>query len=109
MRAEYGKISKHNTELVFVTPESIERVQYLIVKSKLTREEIPFTVVADAERKLAKLYAIEKPTEKQVEVRPTMILIDKNGVIRFKYVGMDPFDRPSIEILEETLKTVNGM
>lgn len=94
--------------MVFINPESIEESQDFIVKSKLTRDQIPFAVVADPERVFPKRFGLEKATEKQVEVRPSMIIIDRNGVIRFKYIGMDPYDRPPTVHLEEILKVVNG-
>ena len=42
------------------------------------------------------------------EVFPATFLIDQNGILRFKYVGMDPYDRPPIEHLEEILNVVAG-
>jgi peroxiredoxin len=108
LRDEYARIAKHNTEVIFINPESVERVQDYIAKAKLTREDIPFPVVADPDRAFVKAYRLEKLTEKQVEVFPSMFLIDRNGVLRFKYIGTEPFDRPSADYLEEILAGVNG-
>lgn len=108
LRTEYNRIAKFNTEIVHVTPENLDRTREFIEKSKLSREDIPFPVVIDPERQIVKTYLIEKPAEKMTEVHPSLFVIDQKGILRFKYVGMDPYDRPPIEHLEEILGLVTG-
>jgi peroxiredoxin len=108
LQSDYHRITKHNTEIVFVNPEDLERSKEFIAKSKMTRDAISFPILADPERTVAKSYVIEKPTEKQIQVFPSSFLIDKEGALRFKYIGTDPYDRPTIEHLEEILAMVNG-
>lgn len=108
MRADYERIAKYNTEIVYINPEDLGRTREYLAKGKMAREDVPFPVVLDPDRQFARDYFIEKPTEKMTEVFPATFLIDQNGILRFKYVGMDPYDRPPIEHLEEILNVVAG-
>lgn len=109
MQTDYQRITKYDTEVVFVNPEDTARSKDFVGKSKLMRDNISFPVLADPERTIAKSYVIEKPTDKMTQVFPSTFLIDKEGILRFKYVGTDPYDRPPVEHLEEVLQMVNGM
>ena len=108
MQTEYERIAELDTELLFINPEDLEQTRDFVAKSKVTREELSFPVLADPDRTIPTKFKIKKPTDKGEEVSPTAFIIDKEGVLRFKYVGSDPFDRPSTDHLVEILGMISG-
>ena len=108
MQTDYERIAELDTELLFINPEDLEQTRDFVAKSKIKREDLSFSVLADPDRAIPTKFKIKKPTEKGEEVSPTAFIIDKEGVLRFKYVGSDPFDRPSTDHLVEILSMISG-
>lgn len=108
MQSDYERIAALDTELLFINPEDLEQTQDFVAKSKVTRDALSFPVLADPDRAIPNKFKIQKETEKGTEVIPTAFIIDKEGILRFKYVGSDPFDRPSTDHLVEILGMISG-
>lgn len=108
MQSDYERIAELDTELLFINPEDLEQTQDFVAKSKVTREDLSFRVLADPDRAIPTKFKIQKETDKGTEVVPTAFIIDKEGILRFKYVGSDPFDRPSTDSLVEILAMISG-
>ena len=108
MQSDYERIAELDTELLFINPEDLDQTRDFVAKSKVTREGLSFRVLADPDRAIPTKFKIEIDTEKGTEVSPTAFIIDKEGVLRFKYVGSDPFDRPSTDSLVEILGMIEG-
>lgn len=108
MQSDYERIAALDTELLFINPEDLDQTRDFVAKSKVTREDLSFRVLADPERAIPTKFKIEIDTDKGTEVSPTAFIIDKEGVLRFKYVGSDPFDRPSTDSLVEILGMIEG-
>lgn len=62
---------------------------------------LPFPLIADPERKAIKAYGVYHflSLEAFRMARPSCFLIDRDGRIRFLYVGSNQFDRPDLEAL----------
>ena len=108
MQSDYERIAELDTELLFINPEDLDQTRDFVAKSKVTREELSFRVLADPDRAIPTKFKIEIDTDKGTQVAPTAFIIDKEGVLRFKYVGSDPFDRPSTDSLVEILGMIEG-
>ena len=108
MQSDYESIAALDTELLFINPEDLDQTRDFVAKSKVTREDLSFRVLADPDRAIPTKFKIEIDTDKGTEVSPTAFIIDREGVLRFKYVGSDPFDRPSTENLVEILAMISG-
>jgi len=108
LQSDYERIAALDTELLFINPEDLDQTRDFVAKSKVTREDLSFRVLADPERTIPTKFKIEIDTDKGTEVSPTAFIIDKEGVLRFKYVGSDPFDRPSTDSLVEILGMIEG-
>ena len=70
----------------------------------------PFPILIDAERKLSKglgIFATEWSESKVDQNIPSVYIIDKSGILQFKYIGQNTWDRPSYEYLFKILKLVN--
>lgn len=57
----------------------------------------PFPLLSDPELKVIDAYGarLEKGHEGKDIAKPTTLIIDSNKIIRFKYMGRDPTDRPT--------------
>lgn len=106
MLNEYDRIAGYNTEVLYISPEDLAHTREYLTKANVG--QTPFPVLIDADRAVVRTYKLEKPTANQTEVHPSMLLVDQNGVLRFKYIGQDAYDRPPIEHLEEMLRVVTA-
>jgi peroxiredoxin len=72
----------------------------------------PFPIVLDADREVTGglgLFQTEWGGTKAEQQIPTVMILDRKGVVRFKHMGQDTFDRPSARVIAETLRQVNGV
>jgi peroxiredoxin len=72
----------------------------------------PFPVLIDADRALSKrlgLFQTEWSGSKVEQNIPSVFIVDKNGVLLFKYMGQNTTDRPSYEYLFKVLDVINGL
>jgi len=81
---------------------------------KLKQGEIvdPFPVLIDADRALSKrlgLFQTEWGGGKVDQNIPSVFIVDKNGILLFKYMGQNTVDRPSYEYLFKVLDVINGL
>ena len=71
----------------------------------------PFPILIDAERHVSKglgLFATEWSGSQVDQNIPSIFILDKNGVLKFKYVGQNTVDRPEPDYLFTILELVNS-
>ncbi|HDT11503.1 MAG TPA: redoxin domain-containing protein [bacterium] len=71
---------------------------------------LPFPVLIDVEQKISKslgLYTTEWGGSKIEQNIPTIYVIDKTGVLQFKYHSQNTLDRPPTEYLVEVIYILN--
>ncbi len=106
----YQKFAERDAEVVVVfpveTPDDSKRQKDFVVnvKNKLDTpvEKIPFPIVLDVELKAVDQLGIRKDLSK-----PATYIIDKQGRVRFAYVGESLADRPSVKALLQQLDGLN--
>ncbi len=111
MLTSYKKFQERNAEVVVVFPvQSTDDTQRhrdfaVAVKNKLDTppEKIPFPIVLDIELKAVDQLGIRKDLSK-----PATYIIDKQGQVRFAYVGEALADRPSVKAMLEQLDAINS-
>ena len=67
----------------------------------------PFPVLMDAERTLVKrlgVFAAEWGGSKVDQGIPSVFIVDRDGILRFKYIGQNTIDRPSYDYLFKVLE-----
>ncbi len=62
---------------------------------------VRFKLISDVERRIINLFGVLHPTEGIA--RPATFIIDKRGLIRYRYIGKDYSDRPPITGLLQAL------
>lgn len=71
---------------------------------------LPFPILIDAEAVLSKglgVFTTEWGGSKIEQTIPTMYIIDKKGVLQFKYISQNTFDRPGPEYLLNFISFLN--
>jgi len=71
----------------------------------------PFPILIDEERKLTKglgIFATEWGGGKVDQLIPSFYIIDKQGILQFKYIGQNTWDRPSYDYLMKVLEMINN-
>jgi peroxiredoxin len=70
----------------------------------------PFPILVDGERKVSKglgIFATEWSGSKIDQCISSVFIVDKEGILQFKYIGQNTFDRPSFDYILKTLGRVH--
>lgn len=92
----------------------VERWRELFPKDFAMKEgavPTPFPILIDADRFLSKglgLFAEEWSGSKVDQNIPSVYIIDREGILRFKYIGQNTVDRPSYDYLFKVLEILNA-
>lgn len=73
--------------------------QQLAVEMKLT-----YPVVSDMYKNIIRQYGVLHPTEQIA--RPAAFIIDRQGKMRWSYMGVDASDRPTIDTILRELRAL---
>lgn len=97
------KFHDRNTEVILVYPGEIETIPQFIssvhdIESTLP---LPFPIVLDADLSLVNEFKINGSLAK-----PSTMIIDENGIVRYAYVGKHPGDRPTIPNLLKVIDDI---
>lgn len=96
---QYEEFEKRDTEILVVYPGPEQRVPQFVsaVNAETKNLNIPFKILLDTDAKVVNELGISSDLAK-----PSTFLIDKQGKVRYAYVGRSTGDRPSIfAILQE--------
>jgi len=72
---------------------------------------VPFPVLIDEDKKFTKglgLFTTEWSGSRAEQLIPSVFLVDKQGILRFKYIGQNTWDRPSWEYMKKVLEVTTG-
>ncbi len=101
----YDEFETRNTEVLVVYPGptgtlSSFKATALNVSGK---KELPFSILLDEE-----LTAIQKLSLEADLAKPSTFIIDRDGKLRFAYVGATVTDRPSLKVILEQLDLIQS-
>ena len=108
--ANYPKLQAANAEVVVVyplskpadTPKLDDFVSRAVMSLPAAEKNVPFPLLLDVELKAVDALGIRKDLSK-----PATYIFDKEGQLRFAYVGSSLADRPSIKALLDQLAQLN--
>ena len=72
---------------------------------------VPFPVLIDEDRKVIKglgLFAAEWSGSKVDQLIPSVFVVNKEGILVFKYIGQNTWDRPSWEYIKKVLEATTA-
>ena len=96
MRDDYAKFTQKETEILGVNPASVDKhAEYA------TKFEFPFPLLADIDKTVCESYGVLRMFIRSV-IR-TVVIIDKQGIIRYIQRGM-PSDEELLKALDEINK-----
>jgi peroxiredoxin len=98
---DYVKIRQAGGELIAV---SVDEQSYAWSMAQTTGAR--FQILSDAEKKTITEYGIVNAAEHGGIAHPSIFILDREGRIRYMYVGKDAQDRPPDETIVEELKKV---
>jgi len=72
---------------------------------------VPFPVLIDEDKKVTKglgLFTAEWSGSKAEQLIPSVFVVDKQGILRFKYIGQNTWDRPSWDYMKRVLEATTA-
>ena len=106
--ANYSKFAELDTEVLVVYPGTRDHIDEFIEAATKTEkkqvDQVPFPLLFDEQLAAVGFFGIESNL-----AHPSSYLIDKQGNVRFAYVGVDmSADRPSVKLLLEEAKAAQA-
>ncbi len=97
------EFKERNTRVFVVYPGDAGTVPVFIesVRALDARFRPPFPLLLDVDLAAVRAFLIEGSVAK-----PTTMILDNKGIVRWAYVGQDPADRPSIELVLRQLDQI---
>lgn len=94
-----------DAQVVLVYPGAAESVPAFLDSIRTYEKDavLPFPILLDVNLGAVQAFAIEGALAK-----PTSVVVDKEGLIQFAYVGEAPDDRPSVKTLLEALDEIGA-
>ena len=100
MRDRIAEFEERGAQVIALAPDTVENA-----RSYFQRNEIPFPSLADPDRKVFRQYDV-KSALVSLGQRPGLFVIDKEGIVRYAYLGWQQFEIPSVD---ETLKQLDAL
>jgi peroxiredoxin len=95
------EIQKLGAEVYALTADSLESVARAITEWKLT-----FIVIADPSRDTPRRYGLVTPQDQSA--MPATFVIDRQGLVRYRYIGASAADRPDVREVLDAVRKVAG-
>jgi peroxiredoxin len=101
--SNYEEFVKRNTEVVVVYPGPTEHLQEYISVSRTQAGNlpVPFPILLDE-----KFAAVDRLGIRGDLAKPSTYILDKEGEVRFAYVGATTADRPSLKAILQQLDAI---
>lgn len=88
------------TDVLAISPDDVDKA-----RDTVTRYKIPFKLLSDPDLTVIKEYCVFNDLENGDDA--SVFIIDKNGRIRYKYIGIVPSDLPPNDKLMETIRDIS--
>ena len=86
--------------MLAVAPDTLENA-----RSYFEREDIPFPCLPDPDRKVYRMYDV-KSSPISLGQRPGLFILDREGVVRYAYLGWQQWEIPSVD---DTLRQLDAL
>ncbi|MDA1185491.1 MAG: peroxiredoxin family protein [Acidobacteria bacterium] len=99
LQANYPNIQSLGAEMIALSADTPDTARMTVSELGIT-----YPVLSDASLTYIRQYDVLHPQEGIA--RPSMFIVDREGVIRWRFVGMSASARPPIETVLEELRKV---
>ena len=96
MQQHFSKLDNKNTKLVAISTDGNDEKN-----RTLSDLGVQFLIIPDEKRKIIRSFGVLHPEEGIS--RPAVFIIDKKGLVRFRKIGIDYTDRPTVKLLIQIL------
>ena len=100
MRDSIEEFGRRDAQLLAIAPDSLEHAG-----TYFQSNDIPFHCLADPDRRVFRQYDV-KSAMVSLGQRPGLFIVDREGVVRYAYLGWQQWEIPSIE---ETLRELDAL
>ena len=103
---------KQTTELLAVSVDDHEKQQMMIDRISMEDGILPdYQLLSDPDHRVIDRYGLFNPDEsrRRPVPHPTTLVIDRRGLVRWKFVELNYRLRPEIDDILAALATVEGM
>jgi peroxiredoxin len=103
LKDDYSRFTALHATIVAVSVDSLEDSAQFDGQWRF-----PFPLLSDTQLKVIDAYGARHPNghgEHDI-ARPTVVIIDSNKIVRYKYIGKDPVDRPTDNEILFTLQQI---
>lgn len=100
MRDRLEEFEQRDATVIAVAPDTVENARRYFEK-----QELPFACLPDPDRAVFRQYDI-KSALVSLGQRPGLFIIDKDGIVRFAYLGWQQWEIPSID---DTLRELDAL
>ena len=101
LRQDFQKFNDENTVILVVGPENSD-----VFANYWAKNDLPFIGLPDPKHTVLKLYGQQIKIFKFGRM-PAMVIVDRQGIVRFVHYGHSMSDIPENSDVLETLKSLN--
>lgn len=100
MRDRIDEFRQRSATVIAIAPDDLENS-----RSYFEKNELPFTCLPDPDRAVFRLYDV-KSAMISLGQRPGLFIVDRDGVVRYAYLGWQQWEIPTID---ETLRELDAL
>ena len=102
LRLDYHEFMRQKAEIIVINPDKLDKTQIF-----WQREQIPFIGISDPDHVIANMFGQEVKLLKLGRM-PAIVIVDKNGSIRWRHYGKSMKDIAKDEVLLSVLMELNS-
>lgn len=93
LRQDYDKFTALDSEVVVIAPDTMDNAQ-----SFFSRNPVPFTALVDDSLEVYQRFDVQSKLI-SLGQRPGLFIIDKQGTVRFAYIGAQQWEIPKNDVV----------
>jgi peroxiredoxin len=98
---------RRDAEVLAVSVDSRALLQKMVDQISRDGLRVDYMFLSDPGHRVIDRYGIYNPSDRRGLPHPTMLIIDKNGVVRWKFIEVNYKIRPTNEMILEAFDRIN--
>jgi len=100
LRDRYDEFEQRGAQVLAIAPDTLDNA-----RTYFQAHDIPFPCLPDPDRKVFRQYDV-KSAMISLGQRPGLFVIDRQGIVRYAYLGWQQWEIPSVD---ETLEQLDAL